>query len=835
MSQRRANRSYLAVVASLAIMAAPTALAAPTSIAQIDFDRDIAAAKAAMLGDPVQARALGRSARLKAMTWPRSATRDLATATAQWIEGEGAYRTNDMAAAAPLTNDALLVVERVAPGSRLNADLLLSRARLRREAGQPQNALVDLQLAYNMFVRQHDDRSEAKALQSIGSIYLDAQDYDRVLYYYQQAEELVANDPTLSLSASNNTAHAYQSLHRFSEAAAAYRRSLAFAKKLQSPLLMARILTNISDLAIEDQDYHAANDALAAGLALTARPAAASWRPMLLGTQAKLELAQDQLDEAQHDIGLALAGAANAQRDQSYSALQLTAYRIYKAVGDNARALDHLEVYRRMDEEGRTLAASTNAALMTARFDFANQNARIATLKTERLSREAALTRLRARQSTVIFSSLLALLATMIVFLFVYLRSVRRNRNEVMAANTRLAQTNVDLGDALTAKSQFLATTSHEIRTPLNGILGMTQVILADGGVGGVVRDRVALVDAAGRAMRTLVDDILDFAKMDSGAVRLDSAATDLRAMMADIVSLWRVQAQEKGIDLDLTITGVAAPLLTDAARLRQVVFNLLSNAIKFTSAGGVTVDVRVEPGGDGVPVGDANATIAIRVADSGIGIPPAAFETIFEPFRQLDTSTTRQFGGTGLGLAISRHLARVLGGDITVASTPGGGSTFTLRLPYRLAGAVDDGLSPRTAAAVLVAAANPIRRSFLRTVVEAELGRTEVCAPDDVVTFAAANAVGIVVLDIAESAEATVADEVVAALVPEGPPLVLLVPHEVAGRAVAWRGAGVAAVAAKPLRSDELIALLRGIPPHSYLLSDGATSSPVVFAADLP
>ena len=781
-----------------------------------------------MLGDPARARALGHAAELQASAWPKGVQRDVAIATAQWIEGEGAYRANDIAAAAPLTRAALAVAERAAPGSKLNADLLLSQARLQREAGEPQNALANLQRAYNMSAGRHDARGEAKALQSIGSIYQDAQDYDRVLYYYKQAEELVDND-SLSLSASNNMANAYLHLGRRREAKLAYQRSLQLAKKLQSPLLMATILANIGDLAIEDRDYVAADAALAAGLKLTTRPAAAGFLPTLLGTRAKLELAEKRLTEADRDIAAAFIAVDGDPTDQSFSALHLTAYHIYKATGDEARALEQLEAYRRMDEEARTLAASTNAALMTARFDFANQNARIATLKSGQLSRDVALTRLRARQSAVIFSSLLALLAVLLVFLFVYLRSVRRGRNEVMRANAQLARSNAELEDALHAKSQFLATTSHEIRTPLNGILGMTQVILADRGVGGVVRDRIALVDAAGRAMRTLVDDILDFAKMDSGAVRLDAAPVDLRTTIPDLVALWRVQAQDKGIDLRVALAGVDAPLLTDAARLRQVVSNLLSNAVKFTAVGTVTVDVRAV-------AGDGGPAVAIAVTDTGIGIPPSAFETIFEPFRQLDTSTTRQFGGTGLGLAISRHLARVLGGDITVTAPAGGGSCFTLRLPYPPVAAAERTAVPAAVVRVLVASTNPIRRSFLRTALEAEFGRTAVCEPADLPAFLTTSAVGIVLID-ADEGDAPALDSVLGAVAATATPvpLVLLIPAALAGRSAAWAAAGAARVIVKPLRIDALAAALRDEFGGKAVEVPERPTRAVVFPADLP
>ena len=837
MARRRSNspRAALALGTAAAVLLATSATCAAGAVAaptagtadRTQFDAMIATARSAMLGDPVRARALGHAARQAAEAWPASPAREVAIATAQWIEGEGAYRANDIAAAAPLTAEALAVAEKVAPGSKLDADLLLSRARLRREAGEPQNALADFQRAYNMFARLRDPRGEAKALQSIGSIYQDAQDFERVLYYYKQAEELAAND-SLSLSAYNNMANAYFHLGRRREAGEAYERALLLARKLQSPLLVANILDNVGDLAIENHDYDAAEAAVTAGLKLTTRAAAAGWRPQLLGTRAKLELAQGQLADAERDVAAAFAEVDDGSDDQSFSGLHLTAYRVYKATGDQVRALGHLEAYRRLDEQARTLAASTNAALMTARFDFANQNTRIAKLNTEKLSRDVALTRLRARQSAVIFSGLLALLAVLLVFLFVYLRSVRRGRNDVMRANEQLAQSNVQLEDALHAKSQFLATTSHEIRTPLNGILGMTQVILADRAVGGVVRDRIGLVDAAGRAMRTLVDDILDFAKMDSGAVRLDATPVDLAAMLPDLVALWRVQAQDKGIALRLTLAGVESPLLTDAARLRQVVSNLLSNAVKFTAEGAVTVDVRAEPG-------PAGRLVVIEVADTGIGVPPSAFETIFEPFRQLDTSTTRQFGGTGLGLAISRHLARVLGGDITVSAQAGGGSCFTLRLPYPPAG-VAERAAPPAAVRLLVASRNPIRRSFLRTAL-AEFGRSAACEPADLPALLAAGAVGIVLIDVGDDEDAAAIDPVLAAVAAgaTAPPLVLLVPEPLTVHRAAWLAAGAAQVVAKPLRIDALAAVLHAGLGGKALDPSEPPAQAVVFEADMP
>lgn len=777
-----------------------------------------------MLGDPVSAGRLARDAEARAAAFPAGTARDLAVATAKWLEGESAYRTDDIAAAAPLIAAALATVERAAPGSRLDADLLLSRARIAVEQGKPQAGLADLQRAYRLFTRLGDARSEAKALQSIGSIYQDAQDSNRVLYYYRLANEVYPSDPTLSLSASNNMADAYLKIGKLAEAENEYKRALVTARKLRSDLLVARILNNIAELQILGRDFPAARATIAAGLALARTPKAAAWLPTILGTAADLELAEGNPAAAVRDVEAAFGAADRATSDQSFRALHLTAYRTYRETHDYAASLTHLEAFRKLDEAGRTLATSTNSALMAARFDFANQNARIATLKTGQLVRDVALARLRERQSTLILGSLLALGIVAIGFLFVYLRALRRSRNEIVASNRELAKTNHELAEALLAKSQFLATTSHEIRTPLNGILGMTQVMLAERSVTGVLRDRIALVDSAGRSMRSLVDDILDFAKMDSGALTVDAAPVDVAAILPDLVALWRVEAVDKGIELNLDID-VDAPVVTDAVRLRQIVFNLLSNAIKFTSAGAVTVSAYAETEG-------AGEQLVIAVRDSGVGIPATAFETIFEPFRQLDTSTTRRFGGTGLGLAISRHLAEALGGTIAVTSVLGEGSTFRLRLPYTRAEPVPDGIAdapaaddPPRARRVLVVSPNPITRSILRSTLAVRFPACVACGIDEVLFRIEQAMPDVIVID----ADGLTNDEAPAfALLDQlaalgGSPIATAVicPATGAEHAAALRSRGAKCVIVKPVSANDLadaVAETAGFDPANLL-----------------
>ncbi|RZM34863.1 MAG: histidine kinase, partial [Sphingomonas sp.] len=300
-----------------------------------------------------------------------------------------------------------------------------------------------------------------------------------------------------------------------------------------------------------------------------------------------------------------------------------------------------------------------------------------------------------------------AAVAVVIALLAIGLVTIRRSRDQVRAANDDLATTNSALGKALAAKTEFLATTSHEIRTPLNGILGMTQVMLADPKLSSATRDRLGVVHGAGITMRALVNDILDVAKMETGNLTIESAPFDICATVTDAARMWEEQARAKGLFFTVHLGGCPAMILGDAARVRQIVFNLLSNALKFTKAGHVRLSI---------DVGDDDRLL-LAVTDSGIGIPADKIEEIFESFRQADAGTTRQFGGTGLGLSICRNLARAMGGDVSVSSTLGQGATFTLVLPLvRADAALPEMTAVKTVPSTLIVDRNPITRSMFRT-----------------------------------------------------------------------------------------------------------------------
>jgi len=226
------------------------------------------------------------------------------------------------------------------------------------------------------------------------------------------------------------------------------------------------------------------------------------------------------------------------------------------------------------------------------------------------------------------------------------------------------------------AKSDFLANMSHEIRTPMNAILGFTEVLRR--GYGKSEADRQKHLDtirSSGEHLLQLINDVLDLSKVEAGRLEIERIPFAPHPLIREVVGVLDVKAQEKGIALRLEIDGpIPETLSSDPTRLRQIVTNLLSNAIKFTEEGGVTVVARLARTG-------AAPLFVVEVRDTGVGMPPEALDGIFEAFVQADSSVTRRFGGTGLGLDISRRFARLMGGDIVVASEVGRGSTFTVTI----------------------------------------------------------------------------------------------------------------------------------------------------------
>jgi signal transduction histidine kinase/DNA-binding response OmpR family regulator len=262
------------------------------------------------------------------------------------------------------------------------------------------------------------------------------------------------------------------------------------------------------------------------------------------------------------------------------------------------------------------------------------------------------------------------------------LESMRMRLNRLLEEERSHAEVRADLEKAQASmraaeeanrtKGEFLATMSHELRTPMNGVLGFTQLML-DTSLTDEQRKFMRTIDASGQSLLSLLNDLLDYSKIEAGMLSVDAAACDLVRIVESATSIMLPRTAEKGLELLADIQpGVPRCIRGDEGRLRQILVNLIGNAVKFTERGHILVKLQRVSSGE----------LEVSVTDTGIGIDDAVQAKLFQRFVQADSSTTRRYGGTGLGLAICRQLVTLMGGEIGVRSSPGAGSTFWFRLP---------------------------------------------------------------------------------------------------------------------------------------------------------
>jgi len=412
-----------------------------------------------------------------------------------------------------------------------------------------------------------------------------------------------------------------------------------------------------------------------------------------------------------------------------------------------------------------------------------------------------------------------------------------RNRS-LVEAQGRLEGLNQELVSARDAaesggraRSEFLAVMSHEVRTPMNAVIGMTTLLL-DTDLTEEQRAFVETIRTSGEALLTILNDALDYSKIDAGRVEIESLSFNPASDARQVIDLMHAQAAARRNTLTLTVAeNVPKAVRSDPGRVRQVLLNLVSNALKFTEGGAVTVKVAYERRG--------KAKLVLSVRDTGIGMTPEVQRQLFRPFTQADASTTRRFGGTGLGLAISHRLASLLGGSLTVESEPGVGSTFTLRVPVTLVRNREEtphpsptSLAPGPALRILVAEDNAVNQKVIALML-GRLGHRVDTVANGAEAIAAVERApyDVVLMDVQmPEIDGIAATRAIRAMpAHRRVPIVALTANVFAEDRVRCTEAGMTDFLAKPVRREALVTLLARIslPPAPVVSSPAPSLAP--------
>ena len=692
----------LTIALSLGLITLASASSAPTSQdfpnrSWTAFDQLAGQSYDLMMSEPAQALKAAQQAEAEARAHTQSQKQSEAIAKGLWLQSDALLHLNRAAEARPLIDRAFDNLKQEPAPTALDGDLNLCLARVASALGDLALSLKSFHKAYDIYVAVGDANGQAMALQGLAFIYGDAQDYEHEISYYKQASQVFSGDPVLDLSLANNLGEGLRRVGRYQEALNNFQDALKMSQKMDSPLLEARVLTNIADVQVYQGNLEAADKAADRALSLLDKTKDKSWANLVWGVKAEIEFDRGEISLAEKYISRAFEGVDLDSTPATFRDTHEIAYKIYMASGNAKRALMHHIALKRLDDEARTLAANTNLALMTAQFDFAHQQFEIEHLKAVQLQRDILTAKEHARAQAIVLTSIVLVSIVIILGISSGYVGVRRHRNEIRQTNIKLRESVAERDKEIEhrkrtenelrvakseaerashSKTQFLANMSHELRTPLNAIIGfaemMEQEMLGPIGLPAYKTYSKDIMDS-GHHLLAILSDILDMARIDAGRAELSEDEVDVGKTITDALRMFKDTPRSSGKIIQFRQPDRPVFVCADERLIKQILINLVSNSVKFTGVDG-RIDVSIEWPSDG--------GIDLVVADNGIGIPTDKIALVMERFGQVADALARSRGGIGLGLPIVKALAELHGGTFTIESSAGKGTIARVHLP---------------------------------------------------------------------------------------------------------------------------------------------------------
>ena len=542
---------------------------------------------------------------------------------------------------------------------------------------------MDYQLrARRISEREGDLSGEALALLRIGAVHSSLGETEKATETAQAAYDLFTEVGHVqgAAAALNNLANGYMDRDELDKALELYEESLELSWQVGSRRSASIALLSIGAVYLQQERVDEARTKVEESLELARELGTKRLEVPMLLKLAEVLQRQGKLDQALATVEQATELAAELEyREYRLTALQHVAA-IEEARGNMGAALAAMRRYAELKDELLNSAHAKRVAEMEVRYQAESQASEIEELKQRQTAQENEVRQQRRVGIALVIS--FALLLAVLALLFNRYR-LKAQASAMAAAVEQEKAVSAGLREIDRLKDDFLANTSHELRTPLFGIVGLAESMLdgASGPLPAAAQRNLQLILRSGKRLSSLVEDILDSAKLRREGLELSTGPVDLHSLADVVMTLSRPLVEGRPVELRNEVPASLPPALADSDRVQQVLHNLVGNAIKFTERGAVTVSAGLVDSPDDASSGEPQA-LEVRVHDTGIGIAPEAQEKIFRSFEQADTSIERSYGGTGLGLAISRQLVHLHGSELKVESMAGEGSVFYFSLP---------------------------------------------------------------------------------------------------------------------------------------------------------